>query len=45
MRLESTKPAMVLLPLSAVAYGWLAQKHVHVAALCTALTFTGFFST
>jgi hypothetical protein len=44
MRLESTKPAMVFLPLSVVAYAWLAQKHVHVASLCTALFFIGFFS-
>ncbi|KAH9165515.1 MFS general substrate transporter [Lactarius sanguifluus] len=44
MRLESTKPAMVFLPLSVVAYAWLAQEHVHVASLCTALFFIGFFS-
>lgn len=44
MRLESTKPAMVFLPLSVVAYAWLAQERVHVASLCTALFFIGFFS-
>ncbi|KAH8986090.1 hypothetical protein EDB86DRAFT_2299938 [Lactarius hatsudake] len=44
MRLESTKPAMVFLPLSVVAYAWLAQERVHVASLCTALFFVGFFS-
>jgi hypothetical protein len=45
MRLESTKPAMVFLPLSAIAYAWLAQEHIHVASLCTALFFIGFFTT
>ncbi|KAH9055249.1 major facilitator superfamily domain-containing protein [Lactarius vividus] len=44
MRLESTKPAMAFLPLSVVAYAWLAQERVHVASLCTALFFVGFFS-
>ncbi|KAN0130193.1 Major facilitator superfamily domain containing protein [Lactarius tabidus] len=45
MRLESTKPAMVFLPLSVIAYAWLAQEHIHVASLCTALFFIGFFTT
>ncbi|KAI9451117.1 MFS general substrate transporter [Lactarius psammicola] len=44
MRLESTKPAMVFLPLSVIAYAWLAQERVHVASLCIALFFVGFFS-
>ncbi|KAA1473796.1 MFS general substrate transporter [Dentipellis sp. KUC8613] len=44
MRLESTKPAMPFFPLAVVAYGWLAEKHVHIAALCVALFFSGFFS-
>jgi uncharacterized membrane protein (DUF106 family) len=44
MRLESTKPAMILLPLSILAYAWLCQKEVHVAAVCIALFFEGFFS-
>ncbi|KAH9028700.1 major facilitator superfamily domain-containing protein [Lactarius pseudohatsudake] len=39
-----TKLAMVFLPLSVVAYAWLAQERVHVASLCTALFFIGFFS-
>ena len=43
MRLESTKPAMIFLPLSVIAYAWLAQKRVHVASLCTTLFFIGFF--
>lgn len=44
MRLESTKPAALFLPLTCIAYAWIAQKHAHVAALCTALFFLGFFS-
>ena len=44
MRIESTKPAAVALPLACIAYAWLAQKHVHIAALCISLFFSGFFS-
>ncbi|KAI0316276.1 major facilitator superfamily domain-containing protein [Amylostereum chailletii] len=44
MRLESTKIAMVFFPLPVIAYAWLAQNEVHVAALCVALFFAGFFS-
>ncbi|KAA1473813.1 MFS general substrate transporter [Dentipellis sp. KUC8613] len=44
MRLESTKLAMPFFPLSAIAYGWFAEKHVHIAAVCVALFFAGFFS-
>ena len=44
MRLESTKPAMIFLPLSILAYAWLCQKKAHVAAVCVALFFEGFFS-
>ncbi|TFK48710.1 MFS general substrate transporter [Heliocybe sulcata] len=44
MRLESTKIMMVVLPLVSVAYGWLVQKHVHIAAVCVALFFCGFSS-
>ena len=43
MRLKSTKPAMIFLPLFVIAYAWLAQKRVHVASLCTTLFFIGFF--
>jgi hypothetical protein len=45
MRLESTKPAMVFLPLLAIAYAWFAQKRMHVTSLCTALFLIGFFTT
>ncbi|KAI0030266.1 major facilitator superfamily domain-containing protein, partial [Vararia minispora EC-137] len=43
-RLVSTKGALLFFPLPVIAYGWLAQEHVHVAALCVALFFSGFFS-
>ena len=44
MRLESTKWAMIALPLASIAYGWLCQKKVHVAAVCVALFLSGFLS-
>ncbi|KAI0061746.1 MFS general substrate transporter [Artomyces pyxidatus] len=44
LRLQSIKPVMFLLPLPVIAYAWLAQEHVHVASLCAALFFAGFFS-
>ncbi|TFY83415.1 hypothetical protein EWM64_g590 [Hericium alpestre] len=44
MRLEATKCIMPFFPISAIAYGWLAEKHVHIAAVCVALFFSGFFS-
>ena len=43
MRLESTKLAMVFMPLSCIAYGWLCEEHVHIAAVTVALFFCGFF--
>ena len=36
--------AMPLLPLSSVAYAWLVEFKVHVAAVCVALFFAGFLS-
>ncbi|EIM81719.1 MFS general substrate transporter [Stereum hirsutum FP-91666 SS1] len=44
IRLESTKPAMLFLPLVVIAYGWLAENNIHVASLCVMLFFAGFFS-
>ncbi|KAI0067311.1 hypothetical protein BV25DRAFT_1911960 [Artomyces pyxidatus] len=44
LRLQSIKPVMLLLPLPVIAYARLAQEHVHVASLCAALFFAGFFS-
>jgi len=43
MRLESTKPAMLFTPITCIAYAWLCQEKVHVAAVCVALFFAGFF--
>ncbi|EGN98142.1 hypothetical protein SERLA73DRAFT_55283 [Serpula lacrymans var. lacrymans S7.3] len=44
MRLESTKLAMPFLPLSVIAYAWICEKHVNVAAICVTLFLAGFFS-
>ncbi|CAL1713497.1 unnamed protein product [Somion occarium] len=44
MRLESTFIMMVFLPPSSIAFGWLCQKHVHIAAICVFLFFSGFFA-
>ena len=40
----STKVALVFFPLPVMAYGWLVQFRIHIAAVCTALFFAGFFS-
>ncbi|THH21574.1 hypothetical protein EW146_g47 [Bondarzewia mesenterica] len=44
MRLQSTKPAMFFLPLPVIAYAWLIDKHTHIAPICIALFFSGFFT-
>jgi len=44
MRLESTKVAMIWLPLSVIGYAWVCQERVHVAAICVMLFLAGFFS-
>ncbi|KAG1821347.1 major facilitator superfamily domain-containing protein [Suillus variegatus] len=44
MRLESTKVAMVWLPLSVIGYGWVCQERVNVAAICVMLFLAGFLS-
>ncbi|KAI0258411.1 MFS general substrate transporter [Gloeopeniophorella convolvens] len=44
MRLDSMKPVLLFLPLPVVAYGWLAQEHIHIASVCVMLFFSGFFS-
>lgn len=44
MRLESTKLAMPGLPCAVLGYAWVAQKHVHVSAVCVMLFLVGFFS-
>ncbi|KAF8558302.1 MFS general substrate transporter [Imleria badia] len=44
MRLKSATLAMVWLPPSVVAYGWVAEKHVDVGVVCVMLFLCGFFS-
>ncbi|KAF8136136.1 vacuolar DHA amino acid exporter [Boletus edulis] len=44
MRLQSTLPAMALLPLSALGYAWICQTHQPVAAICVMLFVAGFSS-
>jgi|SRR6267154_254781 len=44
MRLESTKIAMVWLPLSVIGYAWVCQERVNVAAVCVMLFLIGFSS-
>ncbi|KAG0704805.1 vacuolar DHA amino acid exporter [Suillus ampliporus] len=44
MRLESTKIAMVWLPLSVLGYAWVCQERVNVAAMCVMLFLAGFLS-
>ncbi|KAI0330794.1 MFS general substrate transporter [Cubamyces sp. BRFM 1775] len=44
MRLQSTIAPMFFLPPSVIAYGWVCERHVHVAAICVMLFLSGFFS-
>ncbi|KAG2090388.1 MFS general substrate transporter [Suillus discolor] len=44
MRLESTKVAMVWLPLSVIGYAWVCQERANVAAMCVMLFLAGFLS-
>jgi len=44
MRLQSTRLALLCLPPSVAAYGWLCDRHIHVSAVCVALFAAGFFS-
>ncbi|KAI8971143.1 MFS general substrate transporter [Trametes punicea] len=44
MRLESTMVPMFFLPPSVIAYGWVCERHVNVAAICVMLFLSGFFS-
>jgi hypothetical protein len=44
MRLKSTMLGMLCLPPCVVAFGWVMEKHVHVAAPCVFLFLCGFFS-
>ncbi|KAH9846411.1 MFS general substrate transporter [Lenzites betulinus] len=44
MRLQSTMVPMIFLPPSVIAYGWVCERHVNVAAICVMLFLAGFFS-
>ncbi|KAG2144555.1 vacuolar DHA amino acid exporter [Suillus clintonianus] len=44
MRLESTKIAMLWLPLSVIGYAWVCQEQVHIAAVCVILFLAGLLS-
>ncbi|KAG1776354.1 major facilitator superfamily domain-containing protein [Suillus placidus] len=44
MRLESSKLAMLWLPLSVIGYAWVCEKHVNVAVICVMLVLIGFTS-
>ncbi|KIM36580.1 hypothetical protein M413DRAFT_449115 [Hebeloma cylindrosporum] len=44
MRLGSTVLGVIFFPPSVVAFGWICEKHVHVAVICVFLFLTGFFS-
>ena len=44
MRLQSTLLFMPFLPLSVIAYGWVCEQHVNVAAICVMLFLSGLFS-
>ncbi|KAG0704803.1 vacuolar DHA amino acid exporter [Suillus ampliporus] len=44
MRLESTKIAMVWLPLAVLGYAWVCQERVNIGALCVMLFLAGFLS-
>jgi hypothetical protein len=44
MRLESTKIAMLWLPLSVIGYAWVCQEQVNIAAVCVMLFLAGFLS-
>ena len=44
MRLRSTVWFMIFLPPSVIAYGWVCEQHVNVAAICVMLFLAGFFS-
>ncbi|KNZ78494.1 hypothetical protein J132_00674 [Termitomyces sp. J132] len=44
MRLKSVIYSACLLPPFILAFGWVCEQHVHVAALCVFLFFCGFFS-
>ncbi|KAG1745209.1 major facilitator superfamily domain-containing protein [Suillus lakei] len=44
MRLQSSKLAMLWIPLFVVGYAWVCEKHVNVAVICILLILIGFSS-
>ncbi|CAG7852154.1 SubName: Full=Uncharacterized protein {ECO:0000313/EMBL:CCA72097.1} [Serendipita indica DSM 11827] len=42
MRLNSTKPVMIILPPTILAFAWTCQKHTHIAGPVVSLFFAGF---
>jgi MFS family permease len=44
MRLESTKIAMLWVPLPLIGYAWVCQEQVNIAAVCVMLFLAGFLS-
>ncbi|KAJ8518978.1 hypothetical protein ONZ45_g4023 [Pleurotus djamor] len=43
-RLRSTFLGLLLLPLAVLGYGWVAQRRVHISAMCVMLFLNGFLS-
>ena len=41
MRLQSTFPAMLVLPLSSMGYAWICQTHQPISAICVMLFMAG----
>ena len=41
MRLQSTFPAMLVLPLSSIGYAWICQTHQPISAICVMLFMAG----
>lgn len=44
MRLKSATFGLMFLPLSIIGYGWVCDRHIHIAALCVLLFASGFFT-
>ncbi|KAH6911807.1 major facilitator superfamily domain-containing protein [Coprinopsis sp. MPI-PUGE-AT-0042] len=44
MRLSSTLPGILLLPLFTLAFGWVCQQHLHISAICVFLFCCGFLT-
>ncbi|TRM68571.1 major facilitator superfamily domain-containing protein [Schizophyllum amplum] len=42
MRLQSTVPGLVSLPVFILGFAWVSETHVHISAMCVMLFMTGF---